>query len=72
MGGALEKFAVGMDAVQNIDGQGLKDTADGLKTLAGAMVDMGSAQVYQQQDFWKTFGGGSENFAQSINATLDS
>ena len=73
MGGALEKFSTGIESVTNIDGQGLKDTADGLKTLAGAMVDMGSATSASATGFFgKLFGGGPENFAKSINATLDS
>ena len=73
MGGALEKFSTGIESVTNIDGQGLKDTADGLKTLAGAMVKMGSATSASATGFFgKLFGGGPENFAKSINATLDS
>lgn len=73
MGGALEKFAVGMDAVQNIDGTALRDTAEGLKTLAGAMIQMGGATSVSATGFFgKLFGGGPENFAKSINATLDS
>ena len=73
MGGALEKFSVGMESITNIDGSALKDTASGLKTLAGAMVDMGSATSASATGFFgKLFGGGPENFAKSVNATLDS
>ena len=73
MGGALQKFTTGIEGLTNIDGQGLKDTADGLKTLAGAMVKMGSAKSASETGFFgKLFGGGPENFAKSINATLDS
>ena len=73
MGGALQKFTTGIEGLTNIDGQGLKDTADGLKTLAGAMVKMGSATSASATGFFgKLFGGGPENFAKSINATLDS
>ena len=73
MGGALEKFSVGMESITNIDGQALKDTASGLKTLAGAMVDMGQATNASATGFFgKLFGGGPENFAKSVNATLDS
>ena len=73
MGGALQKFTTGIEGLTNIDGQGLKDTASGLKTLAGAMVDMGSATSASATGFFgKLFGGGPENFAKSINATLDS
>ena len=73
MGGALEKFSVGMESITNIDGSALKDTADGLKTLAGAMVDMGQATNASATGFFgKLFGGGPENFAKSVNATLDS
>ena len=73
MGGALQKFTTGIESLTNIDGQGLKDTASGLKTLAGAMVDMGSATSASATGFFgKLFGGGPENFAKSINATLDS
>ena len=73
MGGALEKFSVGMESITNIDGSALKDTASGLKTLAGAMVDMGSATSSSATGFFgKLFGGGPENFAKSVNATLDS
>ena len=73
MGGALQKFTTGIESLTNIDGQGLKDTADGLKTLAGAMVEMGGATSASATGFFgKLFGGGPENFAKSINATLDS
>ena len=73
MGGALQKFTTGIESLTNIDGQGLKDTASGLKTLAGAMVEMGSATSASATGFFgKLFGGGPENFAKSINATLDS
>ena len=73
MGGALEKFSVGMESITNIDGSALKDTASGLKTLAGAMVDMGQATNASATGFFgKLFGGGPENFAKSVNATLDS
>tara|TARA_A100001388_G_scaffold36648_1_gene23289 strand:- start:179 stop:2347 length:2169 start_codon:yes stop_codon:yes gene_type:complete len=73
VGKSLNVLAEGLERVQAIDGSALKDTADGTKMLASAIIDLGGAQLEGGVSgfFGKLFGGGTENFAKSINKTLD-
>jgi len=73
MGGALNKFAEGLSAVGDVDGKNLSDVAVGTTKLAGAMVLMagGSSASVVTGFFGKIFGGGPENFAKSLNKTLE-
>ena len=73
VGKSLNVLAEGLERVQAIDGTALKDTADGTKMLASAIIDLGGAQFEGGVSgfFGKLFGGGTENFAKSINKTLD-
>ena len=73
VGKSLNVLAEGLERVQAIDGTALKDTADGTKMLASAIIDLGGAQLEGGVSgfFGKLFGGGTENFAKSINKTLD-
>ena len=73
VGKSLNVLAEGLERVQAIDGTALKDTADGTKMLASAIIQLGGAQLDGGVSgfFGKLFGGGTENFAKSINKTLD-
>ena len=73
VGKSLNVLAEGLERVQAIDGTALKDTADGTKMLASAILELGGAQLEGGVSgfFGKLFGGGTENFAKSINKTLD-
>ena len=73
VGKSLNVLAEGLERVQAIDGTALKDTADGTKMLASAILELGGAQLEGGVSgfFGKLFGGGTENFAKSINNTLD-
>jgi len=72
-GKGLGSFAESLQKFGEVDGENLSKVAKGAGQLSLAMVGMAGATGITGITgfFGKIFGGGPENFAKSINATLD-
>lgn len=72
-GKGLGSFAESLAKFKDVDGENLSKVASGASKLSLAMVGMAGATGITGITgfFGKIFGGGPENFAKSINATLD-
>lgn len=72
-GKGIQTLAEGLTSFQNVDGEKLKEVASASSKLSLAITQMGANSVKGAVTgfFGKLFGGGPENFAKSINKTLD-
>jgi len=72
-GKGIQTLAEGLTSFQNVDGEKLKEVASASSKLSLAITQMGASSVKGAVTgfFGKLFGGGPENFAKSINKTLD-